>query len=298
VNSSGFKDGVSVGAWSGGTGYHDILVTDVNAFSNQLAGLFLWGPQRDAHHNAVVHRCSAWKNFGLGGQGNGILLNGVTGGLIEQCVAHENGSLGNGGVGIWTYGVDGVTIQLCESFRNRTSGAQDGGGLDFDGGTVNSVMQFNSSHDNDGAGSLFAQYNTATTGYGLLRNNVMRFNISENDGRRNSYASLFFWGASASDLVSSNEAYHNTFFLGSTPSNGAPACVRFLGSNFQGLRIRNNVFVARNGFQLINADAAKSTNLVWHQDNLWWATTETNFRVKWGAMIYTNLAVPWLANTN
>jgi hypothetical protein len=66
--------------------------------------------------------------------------------------------------------------------------------------------------------------------------------------------------------------------------------VRFLGSDFQGLRIRNNLFVTGNGIRLINADAAMSTNIVWHQGNVWWATSETNFRVKWGATTYTNLA--------
>ena len=45
----------------------------------------------------------------------------------------------------------------------------------------NSVMQYNYSHDNDGAGYLLAQFTYARE----FTNNIVRYNISENDGRKN-----------------------------------------------------------------------------------------------------------------
>ncbi len=55
-----------------------------------------------------------------------------------------------------------------------------GAGFDFDGGCTNSTLQYNYSHDNYGAGYLLAQFDNAP----LMKNITIRYNISENDGRK------------------------------------------------------------------------------------------------------------------
>ena len=292
--ATGFKRGIQVGAWNGTFGFTDVVIENCEAHNNRSEGIFSYGQTTGSHNNLTIRGCVAHHNRGdaasTGNSGNGILVNGVTGGLVEKCLAYDNGDVGFGSVGIWTYGVSGVTIQYCEVYRQRSSKISDGGGFDFDGGTVNSVMQYNYSHDNDGAGYLFAQYGGAMSAYGPLSGNVVRYNLSKNDGRRLSYGGLTFWGAGGSDQVGANEIHNNTIYMGGTPADGNPACVSFFGSNFSGLRIRNNVFIAADGRMLVNADSAMSTTVANHQGNLWFAVSGTTFAIKWGGMTYGSLA--------
>ena len=261
VDVNGFSTGISIGGWADGSGtlhgYDGITITNTNAFDNKLTGIFTYGKAINSHRNLVIRNCTAYRNRGdaaaTGNSGNGILVNGVTTGLVEHCRAYENGNIGFGSVGIWTYGVDGITIQYCESYNNRSSKTSDGGGFDFDGGTVNSVMQYNYSHGNDGAGYLLAQYQNATTEYGPLSNNVIRYNISENDARRRSYGGIMFWGHSSTDKVGTTYVYGNTIYSGGSATDGTPAALRFLQSNFSGIKIYNNIFVASSGKRLITA---------------------------------------------
>ncbi len=97
--------------------------------------------------------------------------------------ASENG----GPVGIWAHSVeqsrDPVLRVVRESHRRRA----DGGGFDLDGGVTNSIMQYNYSHDNDGAGYLVWNYEDAPH---ELRGNTVRFNVSKNDGRKHDYGGI------------------------------------------------------------------------------------------------------------
>ncbi len=303
VDVSGFRTGITVGAWgsSGGIpfGYEGITITGTNSFDNKLTGIFTYGEKLNTHRNLVIRNCTAYRNRGdaaaTGNSGNGILVNGVTTGLVEHCRAYENGDIGFGSVGIWTYGVDGITIQFCESYNNRASKTSDGGGFDFDGGTVNSVMQYNYSHGNDGAGYLLAQYSNANSEYGALSNNTIRYNISENDGRRRSYGGIMFFGASGTDKVGTTYVYGNTVYMGGTATDGTPSCVRFLGSNFSGLRFYNNIFVAGSGMRVINSDSALATSKAILLRNNYHAAAGATFQLKWGGTTHNTLSA-WLAS--
>ena len=86
--------------------------------------------------------------------------------MVEYCEAMENGwdmpRPGNGPVGIWGYEADHLTIQYCYSHDNKTSpNGYDGGRFDFDGGITNSVMQYNLSMNNEGAGYGLFQFGGA-----------------------------------------------------------------------------------------------------------------------------------------
>ena len=143
--------------------------------------------------------------------GNGILLGGVVNGMVEYCEAMNNGwdmpREGNGPVGIWAYMSDSVIIQHCYAHHNKTSlHGKDGGGFDFDGGMRYSVMQYNLSAYNEGAGYGIFQYAGATA----WNNNTVRYNISFNDGSKNSQAGIFMWCDPVALPMKSFRAYNNT----------------------------------------------------------------------------------------
>ncbi|MFO1501243.1 MAG: right-handed parallel beta-helix repeat-containing protein [Verrucomicrobiota bacterium] len=151
-------------------GFEHVVVTQSTMRDNlrggmEIAGQLPYDSPSYAHQDVQVTHCRAYSNTGdptylKNHSGSGIVLYQVDGGLIDHCVAWNNGALcrsSGGGVGLWACASRGVTIQHCESFANRTSGA-DGGGFDLDGGSVECVLQFNYSHDNDGPGLMIYSY--------------------------------------------------------------------------------------------------------------------------------------------
>ncbi|HEV2087838.1 MAG TPA: right-handed parallel beta-helix repeat-containing protein, partial [Cryptosporangiaceae bacterium] len=191
VTARGFGGwGVIIGSDRDAGGYAGVRIDRVDASANGEGGILTWAAQPRTHRDVRITRSRAFSNPGVPGlrknSGNGIVIGSAAGGLIEECVAAYNGGLNTyveGGAGIWTYDSDAVVIQRNESHHNRTGGPTDGDGFDLDQNTTNAVVQHNYSHDNDGAGFLLAHGPSG----GAHRGNVVRFNISENDGRRNGY---------------------------------------------------------------------------------------------------------------
>lgn len=254
VDVSGFKHaGVHVVAqpidnsWSG---FRNVRITNTTSHDNGDAGISCigaWNPERKgyAHTDFYIGNCSAYRNAGIPGKGshsgNGIVLAQVDGALIEHCRAYENGRLndyeGGGPVGIWTWDANRVVIQSNESHHNRTGSRKDGGGFDLDGGVTNSVVQHNYSHDNDGAGYLLAQFEGARPFYG----NVLRYNLSVNDGRKNSYGGIHLWSTGANGGITDTKFYANTVYT--IPSaNSSPAAVDCTSDAVRNIRFYNNRF--------------------------------------------------------
>jgi hypothetical protein len=236
-------------------GFADVQVRHCLVRDNVYNGFYVDGPvtgaARDyANRDVTIMECTAADNPGdprytANHSGNGILLADTDGGLIDRCVAHGNGASNagqsGGPVGIWTYASNRVTIQACESFRNRTGGAADGGGFDLDGGVTNSVIQYCYSHDNDGAGFLVWNYEGAPH---RLANNVLRYNMSIDDGRKHRYGGISV--GSADKPVHDLLAHNNTIYTTPAPG-GEPACVRVWERAGDGLRFFNNLFLTRGG---------------------------------------------------
>ena len=208
-------------------------ITHANVHDNGDAGINCfgaWNPEDEeyAHANIYVGNCRAYRNAGIPGKeshsGNGIILAQVDGATIEHCETYENGRLndheGGGPVGIWTWDSNRVVIQFNESHHNRTGSSKDGGGFDLDGGVRNAIVQYNYSHDNDGAGYLLAQFEGAKAFHG----NVIRYNLSENDGRRNSFGGIHLWSTGANGGIRNTTIYQNTV-LTSKSATGNPAAV-------------------------------------------------------------------------
>lgn len=202
---------------------------------------------------------------------------------IQYCEAYNNGWLcnftGGGPVGIWVWDSNKAVIQFNESHHNFTgSTSVDGGGFDLDGGVRNSVMQYNYSHDNDGAGFLAAQYPGATP----YSNNIIRYNISQNDGREHGHSGIQIWNGGSG--INNLQIHNNTIYT--SPSlTGSPAAVRIM-SNANNVTFYNNIFVTRGGIRLINA---LKTNGYSFRGNNYYAE-DGRFRITWGTATYTSFS--------
>lgn len=295
VDVSGFgRDGIEIGSWNGHTGYSDVRVTNASLHGNARSGLFTYAQVPNVHQQVYVGHVRAFDNPGIASaasnSGSGIILASVDGGTIERSVAYNNGRLcvsTGGPVGIWTYDSTRVVIQYNESFGNRTGASWDGGGFDLDQNVSDSIVQFNYSHDNDGAGYLLAQSPLTDAHHG----NVVRYNISQNDGRANSYGAIEIWGR-----VTAAEIYNNTIFLASAPS-GSPRAVRIWNAGVtdrfvSAVHLRNNILVT-SGVPVVEATAAAlagAAELRFENNNYFGGTVVAI----WGAAQYSSLAA-WRA---
>ena len=254
VDVSGFKySGINFVAqptdmsWSG---FRDVKITNTTSHDNGDAGVSCigaWNPEQKgyAHADFYIGNCSAYRNAGIPNKGshsgNGIVLGQVDGAIIEHCRAYENGNLndyeGGGPVGIWAWDANRVVIQFNESHHNRTGSSKDGAGFDLDGGVTNSVVQYNYAHDNDGAGYLLAQFGGARPFYG----NVLRYNLSVNDGRRNRYGGIHLWSTGANGGITDTTFYANSIYTAQS-ADGNPAAVDCSSEGIRNIRFYNNCF--------------------------------------------------------
>lgn len=276
VETSGFL-------WSGVkvVGGKNLRITNVYAHDNGFSGINVESDGQDAgglegsgqktFHNLYIAYCVAENNPGCpevknNHSGNGILIGGVTNGTIEYCEAMNNGwdmpREGNGPVGIWAYQCDSITIQYCYAHDNKTSEkGKDGGGFDFDGGITNSVMQYNFSANNEGVGYGLFQYYGAS----VWKNNILRHNISYNDGRKNGQAGFLMWiGKDSPKSISNCQIYENTV------ANCYGHAVSFEPGDYPGFNFRNNVFlITGHSVSFVNGSysgAKFANNQAWSTD--------------------------------
>ena len=304
VEVSGFRgSGISIGALPGAVGYRDVRITGAVLHDNGEAGLSTWGPSLDtlapayAHEDVIVSGVLAYNNTGIPGEtrptGSGISLGSVNGALIERSVARDNGRLNSsptGPVGIWTYDANGVVIQHNRSYNNSTgwNGIEggDGGGYDLDRNTSNSVLQYNFAFGNDGPG-LMAYADEANDRHA---GNVIRYNISHADGRRNGYGGIVLLGALRDINVHNNTVL---FPGGAAGLNPAALKVGGVGGINPRVRIANNIFQTGGGGNILIApDDPDSIRLL---GNDYWAA-DGSFRLLWGDDEYLSLQ-QWLAGT-
>ena len=297
VDAARFGDyGILIGSNNGATGYRDVRISHVVASDNQMGGIFTYAQTINVHENVYVGDTSAFNNSGKAGllynSGNGITLASVNGATIQRSVARDNGYLsdaGNGPIGIWAYDSTRVTIQFNESYRNRTGGQKDGGGFCLDQNTSYSVLQYNYSHDNAGAGYLLAH---KPDNY-LHTNNIVRYNVSENDARANDYAAIHTWGR-----ILNAEIHNNTIYMGprTVSAPGAPRAIFIKNSSItlqdpQSLHFRNNIIQTAGSIRLIEAQASALDGArdLRFEGNAYF-TSGGSFRIVWGATTYTSLS--------
>jgi hypothetical protein len=106
--------------------------------------------------------------------------------------------------GIWPWSCDNTIIQFNEV--SNIKGTKDGQGFDSDDNCINTIFQYNYSHDNDGGfmllcsdGSSNREANVGCVG------TIIRYNISKNDGHRTFHIA---------GPVKNAKIYNNVIYIG------------------------------------------------------------------------------------
>ncbi len=303
----GYRDaGIMIGSWdtvstvsqvATASRFSDITITNCLVHDNGRSGIETYTKDNAFHRNVKLRYNKVYNNSGIatqtyGNSGSGILLANVDVALVEYCVSYNNGWLHNtpdgGPFGIWAHASDSVTFQFNESHHNKTGSNKDGGGFDFDGGCTNSIMQYNYAHDNYGAGYLLAQY----TGAPLMKNITIRYNISENDGRKGDQGSIHLWASSTSGGIQTVKIYNNTVFV--KPITGATPKGFYIRSGpMSDIKLWNNIFQTTGGVPLVQVPY--NTGSCLFQGNSYWPSGST-FKIIWGATTYSSLTA-WRTGT-
>jgi hypothetical protein len=298
VQVSQYYEGIVVGGWNGASGYNGINITYSDVFNNIQNGIDIYGyydealPTNFAHKNLYIGHVKVYNNVGVAStsrpSGNGILFGQVDHGVVERSVVYNNGvnNTNNGGpVGIIAFDANDIVLQYNEAYNNHTSAA-DGGGFDFDGGVTNSTMQYNYSHDNDGAGYMFAQYVGAHTFSG----NTIRYNVSHNDGfkTKTSPAGIVVWNGNAANGVGASVINNNTVYSDS-PSSLVSA-ILIMGDQAVNLKIHNNIFFTKQNSAMVKVTGTTPNNLtLTFTKNDYWANG-ANPNIVWGPTSYSSVA--------
>jgi hypothetical protein len=263
VDVSGYHDGIYINGTNLGTtnarGYINVSITNSNLHDNRDMGLCVaasWNPAWINVRNLIVRNVRAFNNPGIVGKnsGYGIFATNTIGGIIENCTAYNNGSLGgdpNGGAGcgIMLGHASGITIQRNECYLNQSLTGCDGVGIDLDLKVSNCTVQYNYCHNNDGPG-LYT--------YRALADNIIRYNISENDMQDSIYP---FGGITIVQESGKPHVYNNSVFMSSavTGRNSGRAAIKFRNDAF----VRNNIFVTTGGVPLVNGSGSFQGNNYW-----------------------------------
>ena len=291
VDVSGFTYGIVIGAWNKLTGYKNVSITASRVHDNTKDGINIYGYTSSTLvgyplQNIYIGHTTAFNNQGVAGAtqatGSGIVVGNADGVVIEHCLAYNNGANNthNGGpVGIWAWDSNNVLMQYNESHHNHTNSSVDGGGFDFDGGVTNSTLQYNYSHDNDGPGYAVVQYSGARAS----RNNTVRYNISQNDGRKNSMAGIQLWNGGSG--VQNVNIFNNTVFM--SPSGSWHPKALWLQSATKNVSVRDNILLTTGNVPAIQAVSEQSGVSV--QGNVYWASGGTMY-IYWPTGTYTDLA--------
>jgi hypothetical protein len=254
---------------------------------SRTGGIWINAWKHEANKNIYIAWTWVWNHPGTGATnqvtGNGICVFDTDNATVERCVVHDNGSSGAAPVGIWTSGSNRVTFQYNESFNNKTKTGTDGGGFDFDWDVTNSTMQYNYSHDNYGPGFLIA------AGSHTCDSNTIRYNVSQNDARRNGRGAVELWGR-----VTNTKLYNNTIYVGSGASGGASALFAHNygagGQNMYNLDVRNNIFYTTSGYTLVRVNSAVTTSSSNHFIGNDYYSGGSTFRIDWNGSAYSSLS--------
>ena len=276
-----------------------------SATSNAGPGVYGWGSGLNIS-NVRVEGNTVY-NLGMAPKSTGaaITANGWNVALIQRNVVHDIGAnvTSCGGTsGIMSYTSNSVTIRNNEVYKvqplpSYTAGC-DWDGIDLDGGTTNSLVEYNYTHDNAGSGLLAYTSTAASRVWGP---NTYRYNISQNDDSALAQGGLMDVVPNAPKNALS--IYGNTFFSNKDQSankkQGASACFNFgyaTGVWAAGSLIKDNIcyLTNRNNFgktgqMYYNPYTQTGMTL---SNNLYYGTNTGGWR--WGGTTYTTFAA-WQA---
>jgi parallel beta-helix repeat protein len=158
----------------------------------------------------------------LGSHGGRLAYNTVSGAAdFWPCPQCGGISPATANAGIWTAASVDVRIDHNEAYGTKMLGG-DGEGIDVDASAVNTVVEYNYSHDNEGGGILFCGSKGA----------IARFNILENNAK----SAFAFIGSVPAKNTS---IYNNTVY--NSGSIRARVVRYFNGAHGSGISFKNNL---------------------------------------------------------
>jgi hypothetical protein len=290
LDVSGFShSGIWIGPYNSGVGLRDVRITNCALHDNGASGLLIDADTSYTITNVYVGNVTAFNNYAISNNSDterGIDVGDLNDATIEHCVAYNNNVTGDGGAGFHVYDSTNTTVQRNESYNNHTRLTTGGSGFEINHRMQNSRIQYNYSHNNDGPGFwLLHEDSFDPTSY---TNDIVRYNITENDGRQNGYAGIDVMGQ-----LTSVEVHNNTIFL--TLTNTAPRAIRVQNStdtslDVHGLHFRNNILQTTNGVRLVEVTPTQldtATDLLF-QGNDYYPSGGT-FDITWNGTTYSTL---------
>jgi hypothetical protein len=271
--------------------YRDVSVINSTLTNNFGSGLYVFSEfgQHDRIENVYVGQLRVVNNLAIPGAAYPaypLYLQNVHRGVVERSLVLGNdltgGGDGGGGIGIEAYDSSHILFQYNESAHNFSTGSYvDTGGFDFDEGTTNSIMQYNYSHDNDGQGFLLCGGNNPND---LNSGNVLRYNISQNDGRRNGSGGIVL----TFGIVDHADIYNNTVDI-SPDATGAHLAAFSIQDDAvpNHVFVRDNLFVASGGVSLVRVTNSGTDFQL--QGNDYWSNGAP-FVIEWGTQSYAGLS--------
>jgi len=138
---------------------------------------------------------------------DGIIVSGALGGMMDHNVVANAGqktivgSTEPSAAGLWPTRSENTTVEYNEVYGTLTQDT-DGEGYDVDGACVNTIVQYNYSHDNQGGFIVMEDAGTS--------NLIVRYNLSIND----SYGGLKgVFDFSDEGVVPNTSIYNNTVYI-------------------------------------------------------------------------------------
>jgi hypothetical protein len=290
-----FRSGILVMGDSTKSGFNGVRLTNNSIHDNVMEGILTYATTPNTIENLYIGYNQVFSNYGDGYDtvtGSGIEVEGVNGGIVEHNAAYDNGwKGGNGGVGIWAYSSTNLVFQYNQSYDNYGLKGDDGDGFDFDADTSNSIMQYNFAANNTGGGFELDQWRND----GEQTGDVIRYNVSQNNGTKNNYAGIDLWGQILNAKVYNNVVYS------SPASSGTTSDIRISNNTITTLHpsnvaISDNIFVSTGGVELVNATSAalNGAGNITFAGNVYYGYNGTNISYK--GTTYTSLA-SWQAAT-
>jgi hypothetical protein len=164
--------------------------------------------------------------------GDGIKIWGSNGAICEHNILHGGRMrCDDYAAGIWPFACDDCIIQFNEV--SGMKGIKDGQGFDSDYSSRRNIFQYNYSHNNDGGFMLIC-----SPGNSFCQGTIIRYNISQNDGRDDSR--IFHFAGNSSDTL----VYNNVIYTG--PKQNLPLLDfdEWSGGNAHNTSFFNNIFYA------------------------------------------------------
>jgi parallel beta-helix repeat protein len=306
------SSGVLVKGSAGTSGFSNVTISYVVSHGNTFwyagglgsAGInvsspssgWTFGSSTPSHTNVTIDHCTVYGNNGISSStnwtGSGIYVAETGTGTISNNLAYNNGTSGPSSVAIWAEDSSNITVQDNEAYGQGTFNNLFGTGFVLSGGIINSVVQYNYSHDNFGPGFMVAAYSNGSPPLAESDSDIVRFNVSQDDvtsSAPNTPASFVIYndGTAGDGGISNLQVYNNTIYQ----SHAGMAILATGGatpSDISGFLSNNIYYTTGTNPFAINYSTGAATPLTWVGNNYY--NTTGAFSLTNGATTYTSLA--------